>query len=318
MTRSSRRKFLKRATALGGVTLLSPYFSLARSDPPVPAVADTSELVMAIARWQPEAEGDVRSIATKLTQEAMTALGGMARFVAKGDVVWIKPNIGWNRAPELAANTNPDVVATLARLCLEAGAKKVKVGDNSCHPARQTYRTSGIEVAVREAGAEMVYLDDRRFKDVDLGGKQLSSWPLYPEAIEADLLINVPIVKHHGLSRVSLCMKNTMGIAGGDRGRWHQALPNCLVDINAYLQPQLCILDAVRILTGHGPQGGNLADVKRLHVVAAGRDIVALDSFGAELLGHEPAQIDTIRAGHAAGLGQMDYRQVDRVEVVIS
>jgi uncharacterized protein (DUF362 family) len=265
---------------------------------------------MSIARWEqlPIPDDEIASAAVKLTEQALHALGGIDRFVSNGDVVWIKPNIGWNRAPELAAATNPDVVATIARLCLEAGAKTVKVGDNTCHEPKQCYRNTGIEEAARKAGAEVVRLDEKRFRTVKLGGERLDEWPLYPEIIESDLVINVPVVKHHGLSRATVCMKNYMGIIGGRRNAWHQALPQCLIDITRFMKPRICVLDAVRILTNHGPQGGNPADVKQTGIVAAGTDIVALDAFGAELLGHDPKEIQTVAKAHEAGLGEIDYR----------
>jgi uncharacterized protein (DUF362 family) len=325
MALNNRRDFLKSVALTTSALVLTPggagvpslvrakLQSGAATAEPEPGPVDLS-----IARWQAETPADVQTIAVKLTEAAMQSLGGMSRFVSKGDVVWLKPNIGWNSRAELAANTNPDVVATLARLCFEAGAKQVKVGDNTCNNARQTYRTSGIAAAAKQVGADMVYLDERRFKDVSLQGAQLATWPLYPEILEADLLINIPIVKHHGLSRVSLGMKNYMGIIGGERSRWHQNLPACLVDITTYLQPRLTVLDAVRVLTAHGPRGGNPNDVEQRNVVAAGVDIVAVDAFGAELLGHTPAEIATVRAGFEAGLGQLDYRSLSPTELVVS
>lgn len=287
---------------LSGAALLNPLDLF--------AAEETTPAAMSITRWatlQNESEA-IAAAATKLTTQAMQALGGMGRFVSRDDVVWIKPNIGWARKPELAACTNPDVVATLTRLCLDAGAKKVKVGDYTCHDARRSYRNSGIEAAAKGAGAEVVYLDDRRFRDVKIGGERLEEWPLYPEIIESDLVINVPIVKHHGLSRATVAMKNYMGIIGGQRNAWHQALPECLIDITRFMKPRLCVLDAVRILTNHGPQGGNPADVTLTGVVAAGTDIVALDAFGVELLGHDPNEIQTVKKAYDAGLGEIDYR----------
>jgi uncharacterized protein (DUF362 family) len=302
------------AAASGAVLLkpLSPLTSMADEDATPPG--------MSIARWGAEmvADSGLESVARRLTQEALANLGGVGRFVGKGDLVWIKPNIGWNRAPKLAANTNPHVVAALVRLCLEAGAKKVKVGDNSCHKARQCYPRSGIAEAVKAAGGEMVYLDERRFKEAKIGGDRLTTWPVYPEILDSDLVVNVPVAKHHGLSRVSLGMKNLMGVIGGRRNVWHQDLPACLCDITAFMKPRLTVLDATRVLTANGPQGGNTADVKRLDTVAASTDIVALDAFGAELLGHEPAAIETVRAAHEAGLGQIDYRGLEVREVVVS
>jgi uncharacterized protein (DUF362 family) len=315
MAKQTRRDFILQTAALGGALALGPYLPRAAAQDAPAAPAD-----LAIARWDEAAlEGaDLQAVASRLTERALAAVGGMGRFVSKGDVVWIKPNLGWNRRPELAACTNPDIVATLARLCFEAGAKKVKVGDNPCHKAQQTYARSGVRAAAEAVGAEMVYLDERRFRDVKLGGSRLDSWPLYPEIIESDLVINVPVVKHHSMSQVSICMKNYMGIIGGERGSWHQDIPACLSDVTAFMKPRLCVVDAVRILTAHGPVGGNLADVRQLGTVAAGTDIVALDAFGSELLGHDPRRIATVRAGHEAGLGQIDYRSLALEELVVS
>ncbi|MFH1680288.1 MAG: DUF362 domain-containing protein [Candidatus Eisenbacteria bacterium] len=310
----SRREFLKQAAAVGGTIVLSPHRVFAGEK------VGAAPPDMCIARWagDPVVGAGVNAMAAALAKRAIEDLGGMGRFVNKGDVVWIKPNIGWNRAPELAATTNPEIVATLVRLSLEVGARKVKVGDNTCHDARQSYRSSGIEAAAKEAGAEVVFLDESRFRDVKIGGRVLDQWPLYPEIIESDLLINVPVAKHHGLSRATLAMKNYMGIIGGNRGAWHQDLPGCLCDITAFVKPRLCVLDCVRVLTGHGPQGGNPSDVKRLDTVAAGIDIVAVDAFGAELLGHDPAHIGTVKAAHAAGLGEIAYRELSLSEAAVS
>ncbi len=317
MIRRTRREFLKTTAAVTGALALGPLPATGDQTTGPPA-GPAEPLALAIARWQADQAAEFSTVATRLTEQALAALGGMERFVSRGDLVWIKPNIGWNRGPELAANTNPDVVATLVRLCLAAGARKVKVGDNTCHPAPQTYQTSGIAAAARAAGAEVVFLDENRFQEVEVGGKRLKTWPVYPEILAADLLINVPVVKHHGLSRASLCLKNYMGVVGGDRGRWHQDLATCLCDITAFLKPRLCLLDAIRVLTAHGPQGGNPADVRPLRTVAAGTDIVALDGLGAELLGLQPARIDTLRAAAAAGLGRLDYRELPHTELTVS
>jgi uncharacterized protein (DUF362 family) len=322
MGRHTRREFLKQAAVVSGALALGPRlaWSEAPSAPEGTGAATPEAMDLAIARWgSGEGAGvDLADAAARLTERAVAGLGGMRRFVSRQDVVWIKPNLAWNRVPELAATTHPEVVAALVRLCLDAGAKQVKVGDHTCHDAKQTYVTSGIAAAARREGAQIVYLDDRRFRDVEIGGQRILTWPLYPEIIEADLVINVPVVKHHGLSKVTLCMKNYMGVIGGQINTWHQDLPNCLVDITRFMKPRLCVLDAVRMLTGHGPQGGNPADVATPLTVAAGTDIVALDAWGAELLGHRPADIRTVRAGFEAGLGQMDYRQLAVTELMVS
>ena len=256
--------------------------------------------------------------ATRLTAAAIDGLGGMTRFVSKGDVVWIKPNIGWNRRPELAATTNPDVVGTLTRLCLDSGAKEVKVGDHPCHPARQCYRNSGIEGRVEAVGGRMVYLDSKRFRDMKIGGEFLDSWPLYVEIVEADLVINVPVLKHHGLTRLSIAMKNYMGVIGGNRGAWHQNMEACLPDITEFMRPRLTVIDAVRVLKRHGPQGGDPDDVEVRGVVAAGTDVVALDAFASTLMGSDPRSIRTVAAADQRGLGAMDFRSLDPIERVLS
>ncbi len=315
MGHHSRRRFLKQVAAVGTAAAVRPLGVLAGEAAKTEGVAD-----MSIIRWGGPTvpEEGLKSVAARLTEQALDALGGMGRFVSRGDIVWVKPNMGWNRAPELAANTNPDVVAALVRLCFEAGAKEVKVGDNTCNKPAQCYRSSGIEAAAAEVGAKIVFLDERRFRDVKIGGRRLTEWPLYPEILESDLVINVPVAKHHGLCRVSLGMKNYMGVIGGRRNSWHQDLTACLCDLTAYMKPRLCVLDAIRVLTDHGPQGGNVADVTRMGTVAAGTDIVALDAFGAELLGHEPEEIDTLKAAQEAELGRIRYRELPLREIVLT
>jgi len=311
MPNHSRRDFLKYSATAGAAATLGAN---------VPAEAQAAAPAMVIARWTgaPVPETEVQAMAVKLTTQAIAELGGMGRFVKKGDTVWVKPNIGWDRKPEFAANTNPDVVATLVKLCYDAGAKKVKVGDLTCSPAKDTYANSGIAAAATAAGAEMVFIDNARFREMALAGKRLDKWQVYPDIVESDLVINVPVAKHHTISKVTLCMKNYMGVVGGRRDAWHQDMPNCLSDITAFMKPKLCVLDAIRILTANGPTGGNLADVKRMDTVAAGTDIVALDAFGAELFGHKPADIAFLVEADKRGLGKMDYRSLTPKELTIA
>ena len=141
-----------------------------------------------------------------------------------------------------------------------AGAGSVRVGDHPCQEPRQTYATSGIAAAVAAAGGETVTLDPARCRRVALGGARLKEWEVFPEILEADLVINVPVLKHHGLSRTTACMKNYMGVMEA-RKTFHQAIPDCLTDLTRFMKPRICILDAVRVLTAHGPKGGNPADV---------------------------------------------------------
>jgi uncharacterized protein (DUF362 family) len=241
-----------------------------------------------------------------VTRRAVEALGGMGSFVSKGDVVLVKPNIGWDRKPEHAANTNPAVVATLVALALAAGAKKVKVFDNTCNAARRCYANSGIEEAARGAGADVFFVDERKFKKVNVGGEVVKEWPVYADALEADKIINVPIAKHHTLARITLSMKNFMGLIGGSRNILHQKIDTNVVDLAAFFKPSLTVLDAVRVLTANGPQGGNVADVRIVNTVAASRDQVAIDAFGATLFGMTPDDLPHVRLAHERGLGVKD------------
>jgi uncharacterized protein (DUF362 family) len=307
----SRRDFLLHSAAAAGAVALRPERLLAAAEKPVD---------MSVTRWTGAAPPDAAAFqkaAVQLTEKAIEALGGMKRFVSRGSVVWVKPNIGWDRKPEQGANTNPDVVATLVRLCLEAGAKTVKVGDNPCDTVAKTYEASGIAAAAKEAGAKVVFLDETRYKETAIGGEYVKSIPVYPEILDCDLVINVPIVKHHRLATATLCMKNYMGVIL-KRNVFHQSLPTSIADLARYMKPKLCVLDATRILKTNGPKGGKLEDVEAKLTLAAGVDIVALDAWGAELMGHKPADIGSIVKGQEYGLGRIDYRQLALKELTVA
>lgn len=245
-----------------------------------------------------------------ITKAAIDAFGGIKNFISRGDVVIVKPNMGWDRLPEQAANTNPEVVATIVKLCFEAGAKKVKVFDRTVNDPRRCYKQSGIADAVGSLGAQVSFMDDRRFTDISIKGQVLKNWPLYKDLFEADKIINVPIAKHHGLAKLTMSMKNWMGVMGGERGRIHQKIGESLADICLVIKPTLTVLDAVRILTENGPQGGNLKDVKRLDTVIVGRDQVAIDSYGATLFGMKGSDLSYVKAGATAGIGVMDLSKL--------
>jgi len=308
---ASRRDFLRYSAAAAGTMVVGNHFAWAL-EAPAPK--------MVITRWtgpMPQSPSEFQQAVVKLTEQTVQAMGGISRFVKRGDVVWIKPNIGWDRTPELGANTNPDLVAALVRLCYDAGAKKVKVGDNPCDLPAKAYASSGIADAAKQAGAEVIFLDRERFRETDIKGERVKSIPVYPELVESDVVINVPIAKHHVLATVTLCMKNYMGVIE-NRRLFHQDIPTCLADITRFMRPSFCILDCTRIMLNHGPKGGNLEDVQVKLTLAAGTDIVALDAFGAEILGRKPDQIPSIVKGQQAGLGTMDYRSLQPKEIALS
>ncbi len=292
----NRRKFLKNTAMVGAGLALPGSLGV------VFRTLEASERVdLAVAQGTSPAQ---------ITRAALDALGGMPRFVSRGDVVVVKPNIGWDRTPEYAATTNPEVVGTIVRLCYEAGAKKVKVFDRTVSDPRRCYRQSGIAEAAGAAGAEVSYMDDRKYRDVRMNGLALKSWPIYADVLEADKVINVPIAKDHGLSKLTLAMKNWMGVMGGWRSRIHQNIDESLVDLAKAIKPALTVLDAVRILTANGPTGGSLSDVKRLNLVAVGTDQVAVDSFGATLFGLKGSDLGYVRLGARTGLGVMDLAKL--------
>jgi len=252
-----------------------------------------------------------------VTRKAIELIGGMKSFVSTGDVVLVKPNIGWDRVPEQAADTNPAVVAALVAMALEAGAKKVLVADNPCNDARRTYKRSGIMDAAKAAGADVRYIEDRDYVKMNLGGEVLKDWLVYRPAVEADKIINVPIAKHHGLGGITLSMKNLMGVTGGARNLMHQRIFDSIVDLTAFFKPELTVLDAVRILKANGPQGGSMEDVLKLNTVAASVDPVRIEAFGVTLFGKKPGDFPMISLGEKRGLGTGDFKGAGFVEVDI-
>lgn len=290
-----RRDFL-RIGALTGIGL-----SLQGIDTLVHAAAATEKPDLAVVRG---------ASPSAITKAAIDAMGGIQKFISRGDVVVIKPNIGWDRLPEQAANTNPEVVAAVVKLCFEAGAKKVKVFDRPVNDPRRCYVQSGIAPAASALGAEVTYVDERKFREMKINGEALKSWPLYTEVFEADKVINIPIAKHHSLASLTMSMKNWMGVMGGRRNSIHQKLDESLTDLSRTIKPTLTILDAVRILTANGPQGGDLKDVKRMDTVIAGIDQVAVDSFGATLFGMKGSDLGYVRTGNKMGLGTMDLAKL--------
>lgn len=304
-----RRRFLM-LTAAAAASILarsrSPFAAPRENKPNIATPPPKHEI--AVVR------GEKTDLAVR---KAVELIGGMESFVSRGDVVLVKPNIAWDRTPEQAATTNPIVVATLVAMALETGAKKVLVADNTCNDARRTYVRSGIADAASRAGGEVVYIEDRHFVKADLGGTVLKEWRCYRGALEVDKIINVPIAKHHGLSGVTLAMKNLMGVTGGARHLMHQQIAESIVDLTAFFKPCLHVLDAVRILTANGPQGGSSKDVTRLDTVAASADPVRIDAFGATLFGKKPEDFPAISIAQKRGLGKSDFKGPGFVEVNI-
>jgi len=237
-------------------------------------------------------------------------MGGIAAFVRPGETVAIKPNCAWDRTPEQAANTDPELVAELVRQAREAGAASVVVVDNSCHDPDRAFERSGIGPAARAAGAKIAHQHSARTVMMDLGGTTLGRWEVLEPIASADRLINVPIVKHHSLARATIGMKNWIGAVDGPRSSLHQRLPQVCAELAAAFRPTLTVVDATRVLTRGGPTGGSLDLVRPVDRIAVSTDPVAADAWGAELLDLGPRELPHLEIAERLGLGVTDWTAV--------
>lgn len=302
-----RRDFLKQvALWYAGIITAAPVFRL-----PLWAVAETAvkpDIVVA--------RGDNY---LNITAAVIEKMGGISRFVKTGDRVVVKPNIGWDRSPAQAANTHPLVVRALVTLALDAGAASVQVFDRTCNEERRCYQNSGIKPElekIKDPRVKCEFIDDRKFVPVKIErGRALQEWAFYKDALEADCYINVPIAKHHGLSGLTLGLKNIMGVIGGRRGQIHHDIAQNLADLNTVIRPALTVVDATRILLNNGPQGGKIEDVSIRNTVLASIDPVAADAYATTLFGQAPDAISSTVTAHKMGLGEIDLARCQVTEI---
>ena len=252
-----------------------------------------------------------------LTRKTFESAGGMGQFVSKGDIVVIKPNISWARRPELAATTHPEVMEAVVELCQEAGAKKVRIADNTIHDARRCFALTGAGMVAKNTGADLITPRSTLMRDMKLQGNRLGIWPVFVPLIEADKLINLPVAKHHSLSTLTLGMKNWIGGVGGSRWSLHQDINQSIVDLAHFFKPELTLIDAVRIMTRNGPSGGSTADVEAKNTLILSNDPVAVDAKAALLFGRKPKDIGFIRLAQKQGLGSYDFRKLNYQKVVL-
>ena len=255
----------------------------------------------------------------EMVRRALAAYGGMQTFVPKGANVVVKPNICVAyHTYEYAATTNPWLVGALVKLALEAGAGRVQVFDFPFGgSAQEAYVRSGIEEQVKAAGGEMMPMPDFKYVKTDIpNGVDLKWTKAFKDALEADVLIDVPIAKHHGSARLSLGMKNLMGLVL-DRGAIHNNLGQRIADLTTLFRPKLTVVDAIRMLMRHGPSGGNLDDVKKLDTIIVSSDIVAADSYATTLFGLQPTDLAYIRAAAKMGLGNSDLNSIKVEEIAL-
>lgn len=274
------------------------------------SVPDLAELAIA----KPKV-GELAPPADVLVRRAIDAMGGIRRFVSRGDVVVVKPNIGWDRMPIHAANTNPDVVGAVVQLAYEAGAKKVIVADGSCNDPNRCFQRSGIWRKAYSLGAEVVLPAEHRFRTTRMKGEILDEWPIFTTLVDCDKVINVPVAKHHNLAKFTAAMKNWYGVLGGRRNRLHQNIDVSIADLATFMRPTLVVVDAMRVLVRNGPQGGNIDDTRELNTVFATVDQVAADAYGATLIGQHRDNLPYLKMGHERGLGTMYWENLKVREV---
>jgi len=253
----------------------------------------------------------------KMARAACEKLGGIERFVSPGDRVLIKPNVGWDRQPEQAANTNPAVVEAVVQLCREARASEVWVTDVPINDPYRSFARSGIEAAVEKAGGKVRFTSENDFVLTDLKGQALQVWPVSRFYHEADKVINLPVVKHHSLSKCTIAMKNWYGILGRRRNRLHQDINVSIADLAAIVRPTLTIADATRVLVRNGPTGGDLSDVSAEHTIVASLDEVALDAYCLRFLNLDVKDVPFLKEGEQRGVGITDWHSLHHVELSI-
>jgi uncharacterized protein (DUF362 family) len=288
-----RREFLKFTIAAGsGVLILGRPYEIFSAQPDAVVVTAGEPI--------------------DLLNAALKNYGGIQRFISKGDKVIIKPNMGWDRAPEFAATTNPILISELTRLCFEAGAAKVKIFDRTCNNPQRCYQNSQIETSAKKMGAEVEQIRDFKFKKISLpSSKIVSEWPIYQDYLEADKIINVPIAKHHSLCNVTLGLKNLMGVMGGNRGEIHNSFRQKLIDVTAHILPTLTIIDAYRILQRNGPSGGNLNDVKLTKTLILSSCPVSAEVLGLELFQQDVKNVGYIQEAIDRGLNKFNINKLN-------
>ncbi len=311
----TRKGFLKVCAALAGLFFLS-------RDWPYSSESGKARAASFNGRRGKGARGSHDLVAASgddpyaLVLKAMEAMGGMARFVGKGDVVVVKPNIGWDRRPEQAGNTNPFVVAALVELVFKAGAKKVKVFDITCNNDRRCYANSGIARAAEEKGASVFFTDTWNTLPAHFSYESpMEEWPILRDALECDTFINVPIIKHHGLARLTLSMKNLMGVCGGSRGMIHQHMGRKLVDLTDFIKPDLTVIDAFRVLVRNGPTGGSLDDVEHPKTLIISHDPTLADLYACQLMGVSWEDVSYLRHARERGFGITDIGKADILDL---
>lgn len=245
--------------------------------------------------------------------KAILSLGGMKKYVKPNQTVVVKPNIGWDTSAERGANTNPQLVARIIEHCLSAGAKTVYMFDHTINEWTRTYSNSGIEKAAKDAGAKIVSGNSESYyHPVTIkNGRFLKKDKVHELILESDVFINVPVLKNHGGSTLTISMKNLMGVMW-DRSYWHNNdLHQCIADFASEIKPALNVVDAYRVMKRNGPRGVSLSDIVEMKSLIISEDIVAADAAAAKLFGKEPGQVGHIRIANEMGVGTSDLTKLN-------
>lgn len=248
----------------------------------------------------------------EMFDKGIEQLGGISKFVKKGQKVVVKPNIGWDVNPERAGNTNPQLVKRIIEHCFKAGAKDVFVFDHTCDDWRMSYKNSGIEDAVKSAGGTIVSgASEKYYRKVTFSkGKKLREDKVHELILDSDVYINVPVLKNHGSAKLTICLKNQMGV-NWDRRYWHKNdLHQCIADFATRIKPHLNVVDAYRIMQTHGPRGVSVEDVTLLKAQIISTDMVAADAAATKFFGLEPKDIPHIRIAHEMGVGTIEIEKL--------
>jgi uncharacterized protein (DUF362 family) len=246
----------------------------------------------------------------RATAEAINLAGGIRAYVKPGDIVVVKPNIGFNSSPELKANTDPLVVRTVVHLCFQALASKVYVFDRPVNNPKLTYVNSGIEKAAESAGAKVLYVDEVSKKLYPAVSIRDAHWlketTVNRYVLESDVLINLPVAKTHSSAGLTIGMKNLMGISGDQRSKWHWEIHEAISDINLGVKSHLTVVDATNIMVKNGPTGGRADYLKRLDTIIASSNVVSADAVAAGLFSRDPARIGYLALGQEKGIGRLE------------
>ena len=307
----NRRNFLKKtvgtgilAGSIGNIGTLTDAYAMNS------AVKDSEDYdLVAIKGGEPEVMFD-RGIAS---------LGGMKRFVKKGDSVVVKPNIGWDKTEEFGANTNPRLVKRIIQHCFEEGASNVYVFDNTCDNWRMCYENSGIKRAVSEADGKLVSGNDKKYyNDVKVEqGKRLAKAMVHERILESDVFINVPVLKSHGSARLTIAMKNLMGVVW-DRRYWHRNdLHQCIADFATFRKPDLNVVDCYNVMMRNGPRGVSVKDVKRIKTQIISPDIVAVDTAATKVFGLDVDDVPYINIAHDMKVGTKKLNELNINKITI-